>query len=277
MLLGGIYAIAAFGLAICFGVLSVLNVAHGDFLMLAAMASYGIFAIWGLNPFTHIIIILPLFFTLGMLVEALLIRPIAGKPHHQMLVSSILITLGISLVAQDVMAFFWGQPYTSIPFSLPSLKIGGVIIPSIRLLILGVVSVIAICLQFYLKRSFLGRAIRAVTQNREGAMVVGVNLDRVSMLAFGLGISLAAMAGIFYVVLYSVTPSIGIPLTVRYLCVIVLGGLGSLVGVLLSGLILGLVEVTAGYTIGPQWAPTVAFFLLILILLIRPRGLLGEA
>jgi branched-chain amino acid transport system permease protein len=121
----------------------------------------------------------------------------------------------------------------------------------------------------------MGRAIRAITQCREGAKVVGIPISGVSALTFGLGVALAASAGVFYVTLFTATPTMGIPLTVKYLCVVVLGGLGSLVGSVLGGLILGLAEALTAYYAGAEWSPCIAFVLLLTILIIRPQGLFG--
>ncbi|MFQ5693922.1 MAG: branched-chain amino acid ABC transporter permease [Nitrospinota bacterium] len=277
MLLGGIYALAAFGLAIVFGVLDVLNIAHGDLLMLGALASYLLFTYLGLNPFLHILILIPVFLLIGFFCERVLLRPIAGKPHSELLVSSILITLGLSLFISDLTNFFLGQPYLSVPYTLPSFQLGGVVISWMRILVLGVIVVLTAALHLYIQRTYVGKSIRAITQDKEGARIVGIDVGRVSMFAFGIGTALAAVAGVFFIILFPIEPYIGIPLTVRYLCIIVLGGLGSLPGTLLSGLLLGVVEAFAGFFLGLDWQLTVPFIVLILFLIFRPRGLFGAA
>lgn len=275
ILLGGIYGLAAFGLSISFGVLNVLNLAHGEFLMLGSLASYSAFVLLGMNPFVSAVLVIPIFVILGVGFYSLFIRPVSDKPPHELLVSSILVTLGISLAIEDLTAFFWERPVTGIEYSLPAMEVGPVVISSLRLLILLFICVLAVLLQIYLKKTFAGKAIRAITQSREGAKVVGVPISRISAFTFGLGVALAASAGVFYVTLFTVTPVIGIPLTVKYLCVVVLGGLGSLVGSVVGGLILGVAEVLTAYGIGAEWSPCIAFVLLISILIIRPSGLFG--
>lgn len=277
LLLGGIYALAAFGLATVFGVLDVLNIAHGDILMLGALASYLLFAHWGLNPFLHIPILIPVFLLAGFLCERVLLRPIAEKPPMELLVASILVTLGLSLFLSDLTNFSLGQPYLSVPYALPSLRLGKVVIPWIRVLILGVILVLTAGLHLYIRRTYVGKSIRAITQDKEGARIVGIDVGRVSMFAFGIGTALAAVAGVFFILLFPVEPYIGIPLTVRYLCIIVLGGIGSLPGTLASGLLLGVVEAFAGFLFGLDWQLTVPFILLIGVLILRPRGLFGAA
>ncbi len=275
LLLGGIYGLAAFGLSISFGVLNVLNLAHGEFLMLGSLASYAAFVGLGVNPFLSAVLIIPPFVLIGVGFYSLLLKPISEKPPHQLLVASILVTLGSSLAIEDLTSFFWDRPVTGIPYSLPAIEFSGIVVSSLRLLILLFICALAVSLQIYLKKTFLGRAIRAVTQCRDGAKVVGIPISHVSALTFGLGVALAASAGVFYVTLFTVTPTMGIPLTVKYLCVVVLGGLGSLVGSVVGGIILGLAEALTAYYLGAEWSHCIAFVLLIAILIIKPEGLFG--
>jgi branched-chain amino acid transport system permease protein len=277
LLLGGIYGLAAFGLSISFGVLNVLNIAHGEFLMLGSLAGYSAFVGLGVNPFLGAVLVIPLFMFLGAGFYRLLLKPISDKPPHQLLVASILVTLGASLAIEDLTAFFWERPITGIAYSLPPVNLGGVVVSSLRLLILLFICALAAGLQLYLKRTYIGKSIRAITQCREGARVVGIPIAWVSALTFGLGVALAASAGVFYVTLFTVSPSMGIPLTVKYLCVVVLGGLGSIVGSVVGGLVLGLAEAMTAYYVGADWAPCVAFILLIMILIVKPSGLFGAA
>jgi branched-chain amino acid transport system permease protein len=275
ILLGGIYGLAAFGLSITFGVLNVLNLAHGEFLMLGALMGYVLFTALGLNPFISAIAVIPIFIIVGIGFYLLLLKPISEKPPHQLLVASILITLGASLVIEDLTAFFWERPVTGIAYSLPSLELAGVVVSSTRLLILLFIFFLAFSLQLYLKKTYIGKSIRGITQCLEGAKVVGIPIVLVSALTFGLGVALAASAGVFYVTLFTVTPVMGIPLSVKYMCIVVLGGLGSLVGSVVGGLILGVAESLTAYYFGAEWAPTIAFILLILILIVKPEGLFG--
>jgi branched-chain amino acid transport system permease protein len=276
LLVGGVYALAAFGLSICWGVLNILNIAHGEFLMLGALAAYGVFALTGMNPFLIVLAIIPVFLIFSFIFEKVLIRPMRGKTETEMLVASILVTLGAALLIEDVTAFFWGKSFTGIPYSMVSLKVGGIVIPLIRLLILVFILALTAVIHFYLRRSYTGKAIQAITQNREGAGVVGINIVRISMVTFVIGSILASIAGVFYVVLYSMTPYMGLALTVKYMCIVILGGLGSLFGSLAGGVILGITESIVGYYFGSDWSPTVAYFALVLILLFRPQGLFGR-
>ncbi|MFP4037994.1 MAG: branched-chain amino acid ABC transporter permease [Desulfobacteraceae bacterium] len=276
ILLGGIYGLAAFGLSITFGVLRVLNLAHGEFLMLGSLLSYGLFVGFGINPFVSALAVIPIFIVLGIGFYFLLLRPISEKPPNQLLVASILITLGASLIVEDLTAYFWDRPVTGIDYSLPSFEWAGLVVSSTRLLILLFIIILALALQIYLHRTYTGKSIRGITQSREGAKVVGIPIVWMSALTFGLGVALAASAGVFYVTLFTVTPVIGIPLSVKYMCIVVLGGLGSLVGSVLGGLILGVGESLTAFYFGGEWSPTIAFILLLIILVLRPEGLFGK-
>lgn len=274
ILQGGVYALAAFGLSLIFGVSNILNLAHGEFLMLGALAAFLIYSFIELNPFLISILLIPLFFFLGCLFERGLIRRLLGRLAHEQVEASILVTLGVSLAIEDFTAFFWGPEEKGIAYFLPSIQVGDIMISSVRLFGLGFIILLALALHFYLQKTFLGKSIRAVTQNRRGATLVGINTYRISTITFGIGSVLASLAGIFYVILFTISPNIGIPLTIKYLCVIVLGGLGSLYGTLVGGIILGLTEVFTGY-VSPHWGETSAFLMLVGILLIRPKGLFG--
>jgi branched-chain amino acid transport system permease protein len=274
ILQGGIYALGAFGLSIIFGVLHILNVAHGDVLMLGGLLTYWLVTAKGMGPLQAFLVVLPLFFLAGLLFQWILIRPIASKSTHEFLIASILVTLGASLMMADITAASMGQP-VSVTYPMPTVTVAGLTVSTVRLLFLGIILALTAAVHLFLGHTFLGRGIRAVIQNREGAMLVGVNIPRVSTLTFGLGTALTAGAGTLYVVLLPVDPHMGIPLTMKYLAIVVLGGVGNLVGALSGSMILGITEALVGFYLGTEWSLTVAFFLLVLILLVRPRGLFG--
>lgn len=278
VLLGGIYALAAFGLALIFGVSNILNLAHGEFLMLGGLVCFLLGDMLGIDPFMSLLVLIPLFLVLGALFERGLIRTVVEKSGHEQLTASVLVTLGLSLCIEDVAHFLWGSEEKGIYYSLPPIVLGngGIIISSVRLLALACIVVITLMVHQFILRTYMGKALRAVTQNRRGALLVGVNMGRVGLLTCGIGTMLAGAAGVFYILLYSINPFIGLPLTLRYLCIIVLGGLGSLFGALLGGVILGLTEVFTGYFLNPHWQETVAFLMLVVFLLVRPQGLFGR-
>lgn len=266
---------AALGLSIIFGVSGVLNVAHGEFIMMGGLMTFILFASVGLNPFLALLLIFPLFLMIGFVFDKTLIRPIAGRPYHELLIASILVTLGLSMAVEDVVAFLWGPFIKSIPYRLPTLNLGFLEVESLRLVILIFIVGLTLGLHIFFRKSYVGKAIRAITQDLESALMIGINIPRVSMISTGLATGLAATAGLFIIMIATISPTMGLPLTLKCLTIVVLGGLGSLIGPLVGGIILGLAETFTGFYVGAHWAPTVSIFLLILILLVKPEGLFG--
>ena len=273
VLQGGTYALAAFGLSLIFCIADVLNITHGEFLMLGGLVTFIVFTATGWNPFLILLIVIPLFVLLGCVYQKTFIEPILNRPPRQLLFSSIVVTVGIATAIEDTTSFIWGPTVKGVSFSMPALTTGGIVISSLRLTILLSIIALTIFLHFYLKKTFLGKAIRAILQNREGAMVIGINVPRVVTFVFGIAIGLAGAAGVFYVLLFTIGPFIGLPLTIRYIAIVMLGGSGSLIGSLVGGLILGVAETFAGFFLGAHWSLAVAFFTLVLVLLVKPAGL----
>jgi len=277
VLLGGVYTLAAFGLSLIFGVSGILNLAHGEFLMLSGTIVYLIYDRVPVNPFIIVAVVAPAFFVVGYVFEQVLIRPLAGRKEHVRLASATLVTLGAALIAEDLAGSLAAATEfdKSIPYFIPTLRFGGLVVSSLKLIVFGLVLLLMAALALFLKRTYTGLAVQAVTQSPRGALLNGVNNKRIAAIAFGLGSLLAGIAGGLEVIHSSVSPYIGLPLTLKYLCIIVMGGLGSFVGVALGGMIIGLGESFIGY-FNPGWGQTVAYLLLVLVLLTRPKGLLGK-
>ena len=263
ILQGGVYALAAFGLSLIFGVSDVLNLAHGEFLMLGGLVTFLVFEATGLNPFLTGLFVVPMAFFLGYLFDSLLMRPLAAKKEKIRLMSSILVTLGAALTIADVTSFLAGAEEKGVDYSLPSFFWGDIYVSYLRLLAMVMIAGLTVGIHYYLKKTYTGRALRATTQNLRGAMLVGVDTSQIKSVTFGIGSVLASIAGIFYVVLLSIAPDMGLSVTIKYLCIIVLGGLGSLIGSLTGGLILGLTESIVSYY-NPHWGQTAAFLILVL-------------
>jgi branched-chain amino acid transport system permease protein len=281
VLLGGVYALAAFGLSLIFGVSGVLNLAHGEFLMFGGMAVFLLFDslqnVWYVNPFILVAVVAPLFFLAGVVFEKGLIQPLTQRKEHVRMASAVLVTLGAALIMEDVADFASrGSQYEkSVDYFIPSLVIGKIYLETNKLMMFGLVLVLIVGLFIFLRFTYVGLAVQAVTQSRRGALLVGVNTTRINAVAFGIGTALAAVAGGFEVINSMVAPNIGLPLTLKYLCIVVMGGLGSFLGVALGGMIIGLGESFLGLFY-PAWSQTVAYLLLVLVLLIRPKGLFGK-
>ena len=273
VLQGGTYALAAFGLSLVFCIADVLNIAHGEFLMLGGLVTYVLYAATGWNPFLILLIVIPLFIVVGFAYQKAFIQPILNRPPRQLLFSSIVVTVGIATAIEDTTSFIWGPTVKGVSFSMPAFTAGGVVVSSLRLTILLSIIALTVLLHFYLKKTFMGKAIRAILQNREAATVIGINVPRVVTFVFGIAISLAAVAGVFYVMQFTIGPFIGLPLTIRYIAIVMLGGSGSLIGSLIGGIILGIAETFAGFFLGSHWSLAVAFFALVVVLLVKPGGL----
>lgn len=276
ILQGALYTLGAFGLSLAFGVLRILNLSHGDFLMLGGLLGFLALSHFGVNPFISAGLILVLGFIAGAVYYRILISRIMRRGYHEMLIASVMITLGVSLIIEDTTGFLWGGGATGIPFEMPNLVVNGVIFPMLRVTLLTITILLTIALHLFLSRTLIGRAILAAAINPIGAVVVGINTELVAMLTFGLGIALAAATGVFYAALYSIEPFMGMNLTMKYLAVIVVGGLGSLPGAMIGGFIVATAEAYTSYYGGAEWSPMVAFVILILALLLRPQGLLGK-
>jgi len=273
VLQGGIYALAAFGLSLIFCITDVLNITHGEFLMLGGLVTYILFALTGWNPFLILGVVIPVFVIVGFGYQRAFIKPILNRPPRELLFSSIVVTVGIATAIEDTTSFIWGPTVKGVSFSMAALNIGGIVISPLRVSILILIIGLTVFLHFYLKKTFVGKAIRAILQNREGAVVIGINVPKIVTIVFGIAIGLAGVAGVFYVLLFTIGPFIGLPLTIRYIAIVMLGGSGSLLGSLVGGIILGVAETFAGFFLGAHWSLSVAFFTLVLVLLLKPEGL----
>ncbi len=276
LLLGGIYALVAFGLSLIYGVSRVLNLTHGTFLMLAGILASGLYAWSGWNPFFIALVLAPLFFVLGGLFWGLLVRPNVTRTPLEFVIGSVLITVGLMMVIEDTSLFVAGPNLHSIPYRPPEVRLGPVAVGTARTWILACILVLTIALHLFLWRSYLGKGLRAITEDYAGALLSGVDVARLNVLSFGLGLALVAVAGVFYDMVFAIGPYMGFPLTVTAFTVIILGGIGSLVGSLLGGLILGLAETGTAYVLGAKWAPAISVVTLLVILVVRPQGLLGH-
>ena len=276
LLLGGIYALIAFGLSIIYGVSRVINLAHGTILMVAGILASWIFFQLGINPIFVGLILVPIFLAAGAGFWRVLIKPLIGKGPLEFITGSVLVTVGIMMVIDDVTMFIAGPTLRSIPFDMPSLRIGQVVISTTRLWLMAFLILITIGLHIYFSKTYIGKAIRAITQDMTGAQLVGVNISKINMVTFGIGFVLVAIASVFYDMLFSIGAYMGFPLTVKAFTIVILGGLGSLIGPVIGGLILGVAESFTAFYIGAKWAPALSVIILLIILVLRPQGIFGQ-
>lgn len=279
ILVGGMYGLIALGLALAFGVLKVLNVAHGELLMLGGYASFFAFTFWGIDPFLSMPLVFLVMFLFGVGLYQFLFRYVTRTEIHTRIKNSLLISFGLVLILQALaVRFFTADERTiSTSYSLEAFTIGPVRVPVVRLAGLVVAVVAAIALEWLLSRTRFGRALRATSEDWTRAALTGVNVRRVYMIAFALSAALAAIAGSLVSLGYSISPSIGLGWTLKALIVVVLAGLGSMRGIVVAGVFLGLVESLASVWLGGKYREVVALGLFLVILSFRPHGFFGRA
>jgi len=280
LLAAGLYATMSYGLAVIYGVMRIINLAHAGLMMLAAYVTFTLFSRYELDPFLSLAVVIPLFFVLGVLLHRFVIRRLpttAGAPTIQ----SLLLLFGVWLVLQNLAYALWTGDTQSIltPYTLKSVTLLGVRVGVPNLLVFGVSAVSLLALNFVLKKTYVGRAIRAVTQNRDAALLSGIDADRLSAIAFGAGTAFAGIAGTSLSTLYAFTPDFGRSFLLKAFCIIVLGGMDSFTGVAAGALVLAFLENALG-----AWTPiptsfqdAISFTLLVLVLVAVPQGLPGIA
>ncbi len=273
LLLGGLYALLAGGLTLVFGVMRVINLAHGELLMLGAYVACLLFAATGLNPIVALLVSIPVLFVVGAVTQRFVVNRVVNAP----LLTSLLLTYGLSLVVTGTAQAVWTNDYRSVPFITGGFALGEVSISRPRLLAFAVSLVLTGAAHVFLTRTRWGKAMRATAQNADVALACGIDIDRARMLAFGIASALAGAAGTLVSFLYSVYPEMGRAFMLKAFAVIVLGGLGSFPGALIGAMILGVVEAGAAYLSTTQIAEAVIYIMLLAMLLVRPHGLLGTA
>ena len=273
---GCIYILLATGLNLIFGVMKVVNFAHGEFLMLGAYVTATIFLVTGINPYAIILLSMFVLVLVGAVVERLCFRPILGTSK----LNEIFLSIGLIYLFQNSAAVIWGDEWQTIrsPYEGITVQVGPLTIPVDYIIIMVVTAVIITGLYIFLRKTRTGRAMRAASQNRKGAMLVGINVERMDVISFGLGCALAAAAGTLWVVSGQVfNPYMGSIPAVKAFAIIILGGLGSIPGAIIGGLIYGIAENGAAYFLGGIWKDAISFIILIVVLVIRPTGLFGES
>ena len=273
---GCIYILLATGLNLIFGVMKIVNFAHGELLMLGAYITATAFAVSGFNPYSLILFTMLVLGVIGIVVERLCFRPILGTGK----LNEIFLSLGLIYVFQNGVALIWGdeRQVLNSPYQMVSVHIGAIQLPLDYIIIIVITVLILVGLHLLLRKTDLGRAIRATSQNRKGAMIVGIDVERMDMISFGIGSGLAAAAGTLWVVSGQVfNPYIGSIPAIKAFSIIILGGLGSIPGAIAGGLLYGIAENGAAYFLGGIWKDSISFLILIIVLIFRPTGLFGES
>jgi len=271
---GCIYILLATGLNIIFGVMKLVNFAHGQLLMIGAYVAFTAATVFGLNAYLSILVAIVTIALIGAGLERLTFRRVLGTDK----LNEIFVSLGLIYVFENVAVLLWGNKLKQIksPFQGLGLSLGEVSISYDLLLAISVVTVILIALFVLIKKTKIGLAMRATSQRSDTSMLMGVNIEKVYIFTFALGAALAGAAGALYGIIFPFNPSIGALPTIKAFAIIMLGGLGSIPGAIIGGLLYGIAENTAVYFLGGIWQDAIAFALLIIVLVIRPTGLFGE-
>lgn len=274
ILLGGLYALLALGLSLVFGVMKLINLAHGDLMLLSAYLAFAIITHIKVDPVLTLIISLPVLFVIGYGIQKYLLN----RAFKISMEAPLIITFGISIILQNVYQIIWTPQARglSTSYSLASLIFGAIRIPMIYLLDFLVALVIMFALQQFMKRTYIGQAITAASQDRSTAELMGINVNRVYAFAFAIAMLLAAIAGIFLGVTFPFTPQSGVSFLIIAFGVVVLGGLGSIMGTFVGGLVMGLAQTLGGQYISAGAQLLVAYLIIFIMLGLRPQGIFGR-
>jgi branched-chain amino acid transport system permease protein len=278
LLVGGMYGLVALGLALAFGVLRVLNLAHGELVMLGGYVTFFLVAVVGLDPFLSLPIVFVVLFGFGLLLYLVLFRFVVRYEVETRIKNSLLISFGLVLVLQALAVVFFTADARSIitDYSTVALTFGSIRVPIIRLAGLVVAIILAVGLQLLLERTTFGHAVKATSEDWSLATLAGIDVRRIYLWAFALSAGLAGVAGTLIALGFSISPSIGLGWTLKALIVVVLAGLGSMRGLIIAGMLLGLAEGLASVWLGGAYREIVALLAFLLVLLVRPQGLFGR-
>ncbi|MFG1248937.1 branched-chain amino acid ABC transporter permease [Xanthobacter flavus] len=281
LLQGGIYGGIALGLSLIFGVLRVVNFAHGSFLMLSLYLSFWCWSLLGMDPYLSALVTVPTMFLLGYLVQRLIISPLIVRERALVVepLSALLLTCGIFLVVDNLALMAFGPDVRSVQLSyyMPSVMLGPIPVDTPRLIAAASSIGVAVAVSAWLRYSHLGRAIRATAQNRDAAAMSGIDVPQVYAVTFGLGCAILGLFGALIAPFIPVNPQIGVAFGIKSFIVVVLGGMGSLPGSIIGGLVIGVFEAVASQFVTATSAAIFSLGLFILVLLVRPAGIMGRA
>ena len=274
ILLGGLYAVIALGLSLVFGVVKEMNIAHGDLVILGSYLAYTIMTSFGVDPILSLIIGMPLFFGLGFVIQKYLLN----RAFKISMDATLIIAFGISIILQNTYQLIWSPMSRGLTtsYALKSFSAGPFFFPFVYLLNFVVAIAVMICLREFLRRTYLGVAIRSAAQDVKAAHLMGINTNRVFAYTFAIGMVLAAVAGVLLGLTFPFTPTSGLPFLIIALGVVVLGGLGSIAGTLIGGIAFGLAQTLGGHFFGVAAQMLVAYTMVLVVLAVIPRGIFGR-
>ncbi|MBQ0943571.1 branched-chain amino acid ABC transporter permease [Ideonella sp. 4Y16] len=279
LITGAIYALVALGLNLQYGLMRILNIAHGEFLMLGAYATWAAHTGWGVSPLLMIPVSFVLLAALGLLIHRLAFQRLtATSPNLDVFEArGLMVAFGLMFLVQNFASLVWGADLRGYDYLTSPVSLGGAQFAANKLLVAALALAVAVALIVWLQRTLLGKGVRALMQSPVGARLVGIRTERLHPLMFGLGLGLAGVAGCLLSMTYTIAPAMGEPYSVTALIVITLGGFGHMGGALAGGLLLGVVEALGMHFTSPSLKSLLSYSVFILVLLTRPQGLFGRA
>jgi branched-chain amino acid transport system permease protein len=275
ILMGGIYSLSAVGLTLIFGVMRVINFAHGSLMMLGMYTTYWAFFLLGIDPYISVLIVLPALFVVGASLQRFLINPIITAPEHNQL----LLTLGVSLVLENIAVFVWSPDYRILrtSYSRMNFYLDDISISFVRVLSFAVALALTSAMYLIMTRSDIGKAIRAASEEPEGAALVGINVRSIYWISFGIGAACAGLSGAVIAPFYPTYPYVGGLFVITAFVVVVLGGMGNFMGAFVGGLVIGVCDSLGAVFFPAAMKSVVSFAIFVVILLAKPTGLFGTS
>jgi branched-chain amino acid transport system permease protein len=274
MAIGGVYVLIALGLTTVFGILGIAHFAHGSVSMFGGYLTFFLVSAQGLPLAAAIVIALAVGFVLGLLIELLAYRPVRNASH----INAFIVALGLTMMVEGLNLEFFGHEQVVIPTDFKRVfDIGGVTIPELRLYVILAAALLIAAMTIFVEKTKTGQAIRAVAENRDAAILMGVNVNTIPLVVFAISTMLGVCAGIMVGALFAIAPGIGEGLVIKGFAVLILGGLGSIPGAVIGGLVLGITEALAAGFLSSAYKDVIAFVVMITVLLVRPQGLMGTA
>ena len=279
ILMGSIYGLAAMGLTVIFGVLKVINFAHGSLLMVGMYTAYWAVLLTGLHPYLTLVIVVPVMFLFGYLLQDIVIKPIfKAEKHVREPITVIIVTTGVWYILDNLSLLIFGPQYRNIqdnPLRGKMLEIGDMLVSVPKLWGFCAALATALAIYWFLQKTRMGRAVRATSLDREAASLQGINQYKMYNVSFGIGTAVAGIAGVTLVPFYNVFPSVGVLFDIKCFIIVVLGGLGSIWGALLGGMIVGIIESVGPQFMAATWTEAIVYALFLLFLFFKPSGLFG--
>ncbi|MBW1802150.1 MAG: branched-chain amino acid ABC transporter permease [Deltaproteobacteria bacterium] len=274
ILLGGLYALIAMGLSLVFGVMKLINVAHGDLVIFGSYFAYAFMTILGVDPILSLIVGMPFLFAIGFGIQKFLM----SRAFKISMEAPLIIAFGLSIILQNVFQIFWSPLSRGLTtdYALKFFALGPLRIPLVHLLNFILALVVMFILREFMRRTYLGRAINAASQDRRASLLMGINIERIYAFAFAIAMAIAALAGVCLGLTFPFTPVSGMPFLIVALGGVVLGGLGSIKGTFIGGMVIGLAQTLGGHFLGTTAQMLVAYIIVLIILTMRPQGLFGR-